>query len=173
MVCGAAGYSSQDTQPPTQNSTALLLDFSHPCQRSMPSIGGEEYFLAIKTHRKFKISLVLPNRLTRTFDCQFPSFRKSLTFRKPNAFIPFCLLVSLHSPGCPDTHYIVLASLELTESCLPLPHKSCDQRHAPPHLAAVLILIYSSGLQENLLSGLLMLQSMKQTWSHMKASCLP
>lgn len=39
--------------------------------------------------------------------------------------------VSLQSPGCPGTYYVVQAGLELTEICRSLPPEGWDQRHAP------------------------------------------
>lgn len=62
------------------------------------SIEGEpRCFLDIGMYRELKMSLFLSNVLTRTFDCQFPSFRKRHTFREPTALL--CVLVLLCRPG--------------------------------------------------------------------------
>jgi hypothetical protein len=46
--------------------------------------------------------------------------------------------VSLYSPGCPGTHFVDQADLELTEIHLPLPPECWDWRPAPPHPACII-----------------------------------
>jgi hypothetical protein len=49
-------------------------------------------------------------------------------------FLVFQDRVSLCSPGCPGTHFVDQAGLELRNH-LPLPPECWNQRRVPPHLA--------------------------------------
>lgn len=79
---------------------SLAIRPTPPLPKNHPEYRRRGMFLATKMHRKFKISPFFHNRLTRTFDCPFPSFRKCLPFCELQAlaFVCWFLYVTQASP---------------------------------------------------------------------------